>query len=58
MLCVYMNGKVFVIFNPNCFPKTADFSRLGPSTGSHVHHKSGSVKEVVHDRHVVTTYHY
>jgi len=24
-----MNGKVFVVFNRNCFPKMKDFSRLG-----------------------------
>jgi len=24
-----MNGKVSVIFNRNCFPKTKDFARLG-----------------------------
>ena len=25
-----MNGKVSIVFDCNCFPKMADFSRLGP----------------------------
>jgi len=29
MLCVYMDGKVSMVFNRNCFPKVKDFSRLG-----------------------------
>ena len=29
-LCVYMNGKLSVVCNRNCFPKLKDFSRLGP----------------------------
>ena len=28
--CVYMNGKMSMVFNRNCFPKLKDFSRLGP----------------------------
>ena len=27
---VYVNGKVYVVFNCNCFLKVKDFSRLGP----------------------------
>jgi len=29
MLCVYMNWKISVVFNRNCFPKMKHFSRLG-----------------------------
>jgi len=29
-LCVFMNDKVSVIFNCNCFPRMKYFSRLGP----------------------------
>jgi len=28
-LCVYMDGKVSMVFNRNCSPKMTDFSRLG-----------------------------
>jgi len=28
-LCVYMDGKVSMVFNRSCFPKMTDFSRLG-----------------------------
>jgi len=57
-LCIYMNGKVSVVFNRNCFPKMKDFSKLAPvRTGSHVHRKSGSIKEMVQDMHIVTTHH-
>jgi len=28
-LCVYMDGKVSMVFNRDCFPKMTDFSRLG-----------------------------
>ena len=56
-LCVYMNGKLSVVCNRNCFPKLKDFSRLGPPRGSRVHRKSGGVKEMVQNRHIVTTYH-
>jgi len=28
-----------------------------PPTGSHIHRKSGSIKEMVQDRHVVTEHH-
>jgi len=57
MLCVYINGKISVVFNRNCFPKMKDFSRLAPPlAGSHVHRKSGRpiIKEMVQERHVVT----
>jgi len=30
MLCVQMNGKIYGVFNCNCFPKMKHFSRLGP----------------------------
>ena len=29
MLCAYMDGKLSIVFNRNCFPKMTDFSRLG-----------------------------
>jgi len=29
MLCVYIDGKVLMVFNRNCFSKMKDFSRLG-----------------------------
>ena len=38
------------------FPKMKDFSSLGPPTGSHVHRKSGTIKVMVKDRHLVTTH--
>jgi len=56
-LCVYMNGKVSVVSNRNYFPKMKDFSRLGPPRGNHVHHKSGIIKQMVQDKHVVATHH-
>jgi len=41
-----------------CFPRMKDFSRLrNLQACSHVHRKSGSIKEMVQDRHVVTTLH-
>jgi len=58
MLYVYMDGKVSSVFNQSCFPKMKDFSRLGDLQAcSHVHRKSGSIKEMVQDRHIVFTYH-
>jgi len=57
MLCIYMNGKVFVMFNRNCFPKMKYVSRLG----SHVQAVTYTVKvvasKIVQDRHAVTTHH-
>jgi len=47
-LCVNINGKISVVFNP----KMKDFN-VRPSPGSHEHRKSGSIKEMVQDRHVV-----
>jgi len=29
MMYVYMDGKVSMVFNRNCFPKMTEFSRLG-----------------------------
>ena len=58
VLYACMDGKVSMIFNRNCFPKLKDFARLGDLQAcSHVHRKSGSMKEMVQDRHVVTTHH-
>ena len=42
-----MDEKVSMVFNRKCFPKMTDFSRLG----SHIHPKSGSIKEMARDRH-------
>ena len=52
-----MNGKVSVVSNRNYFPKMKDFSKLGPPRGNHVHHKSGIIKQMVQDKHVVATHH-
>jgi len=47
-----------VVFNRNCFSKMKDFSRLGNlEVCSHVHRKSDSIIEMVHDKHVLTTHH-
>jgi len=35
MLCAYMDGKVYVVFNRNCFPNERPFTVRRP-TGSHV----------------------
>jgi len=52
-----MDGKVSMVFNRNRFLKRKDFSRLGDLQAcSHVHRKSDSVKEMVQDRHVITTH--
>jgi len=48
---------VYVVCNRNCFVKTKYVSRLEPPTSIHIHCKSGSIKEMVQDRHVVTTHH-
>ena len=45
-LCVYMDGKVSVVFNRNCVWKMRLFEVRSP-TGSHVHRKSGSIKDIV-----------
>jgi len=50
-----MDGKVSMFFNRNCFPKILYMVRR--STGGHGHRKNGSIKEIVQDRHVVTTQH-
>jgi len=55
-LCAYVNGKLSMVFNCNCFPKMKDYSRLRPHKGSHVHRKCGSIEEIVQDTHVVTTH--
>ena len=50
---VCIHGWVSIcVVNRNCFPKMTDFSRLGALTGSQVYRKSGSMKEMVQDRHV------
>ena len=50
-----MDGKVSMVFNRNCFPKV--LFKVSRPTGSHVRRKSGSIKEIVQDRHVVTIHH-
>jgi len=43
---VYMDEKVSVIFNHNCFPKNQRRFKVRSPTGSHVHHKTGSMKKM------------
>ena len=57
MLCVYMNGKVSVVFNRYCLLKMKDYSRLCHTKGSDLHRKCVSIEEVVQDGHAVTTHH-
>ena len=35
-LCVYLDGKVAVVFNRNCFPKNDRLFNVKPPAGSHV----------------------
>jgi len=51
-----MNGKVSVVFNRNCFSENERHSRVQPPLEA-VHRKTGGVKEMVQDRHDVTTHH-
>jgi len=44
-LCVYVDEKVSVIFNRNCFPKNERRFNVRPPTGSHVHRKTGNMKK-------------
>jgi len=53
-VCVYINRKASVAFNPNCWSKMTAFSRLQAVTYT----ESGSISEMLQDIHVVTTYHY
>jgi len=46
-LCVCMDGKVSMVFNRNCFDRLFDVRH---PTGSHIHPKSGSIKEMAWDR--------
>ena len=52
-----MDGKVSMIFYRNQFPKMNDFLRLGPYTGSQIHSKTGGIKAMARDRHIVNTHH-
>jgi len=53
-----MDGKVSMVFNRNCFFfKNERLFKVRRFTCGHVHRKSGSVKEMLQDRHVVTTQH-
>jgi len=54
-----MDGKVYMVFNRNCFSKMKAFSKLGAlqAVTYTVHRKCGSVKEMVRDSHAVTTHH-
>ena len=45
-----------MVFNPNCFPKMKDFSRVG-ALQEVTYTVSGSTKEMARDRHIVTTDH-
>ena len=52
-----MNEKVFMVFNRNCLPKMTDFSSLAPPPQVVTYTvKSGSIKQMVRDRRVVTTH--
>jgi len=51
-----MYEKVSMVFNRNYFPKMTLFE-VRCSTGSHIHPKSGSIKEMARDRHIFTTHH-
>jgi len=52
-----VDGKVYMVFNCNCFPKMTDFSRLGAlqAVTYMIHTKSDSIKGMAQDRHIVTT---
>ena len=52
-----VDGKVSMVFNRNCFPKNDRLFKVRRPTGSHIHPKSGSIKEMARDRHIVTTHH-
>ena len=60
VVCIH-SGNLVMAFTRNCVPKNERLFKVGRLTGSHVHRKSGSIKEVVHemvqDRHVVITHH-
>jgi len=43
-----------MFFNHTCFPKI--LFKVRRSMGGHGHRKSGSIKEIVQDRHIVTTH--
>jgi len=55
MLCVYMDGKLSIVFNCNCFPKNDRLFEVRCPTGSHIHPKSVSIIEMARDRHIVTS---
>jgi len=48
-----MDGKVPMVFNRNCFSKKERLFKVRCIAGSHVHHKSGSVKEMARDTDIV-----
>jgi len=39
MLCIYMDGKVSMLFNRNCFPKNDRLFKVRHPTGSHIKHR-------------------
>jgi len=47
--CVYMDEKVSVIFNINCFPKNERHFKVRPPISSHVHRKTGRTKKMARD---------
>ena len=57
--CVHTNGQICVVFNRNCFPKMKDYSRLGALRAVTYTTNCGNrpIKEMVQNRHVVTTHH-
>jgi len=48
-----MNGKVSVVFNRNRFPKMKYFFKVRPLSGSQIHRKCGSMKEIVQDTYIL-----
>jgi len=52
-----IRGWKSMVFNRDCFFKTERLFNVGRPTDSHIHHKSGSIKEMVRDRHIVTIQH-
>jgi len=53
---LHMDGKVWFLI-ATVFQNDRLFNVRRPA-GSHIHPKSGSIKEMARDRHIVTTHHY
>ena len=46
-----------MVFNRSCLSKNKRLFEVRRPTGSHIHRKSGSIKEMARDKHIVTTHH-